>query len=59
MTRTYSTEVAYKKCFGEMVRASLDDPRPNVPHASVQTERNQLPGSYRCNANCTTQKLCF
>jgi hypothetical protein len=29
---------AYDKWFREQVQESLDDPRPNVPHAQVQKE---------------------
>ncbi|MBB0082379.1 type II toxin-antitoxin system RelB family antitoxin, partial [Burkholderia cepacia] len=29
---------AYDKWFREQVQESLDDPRPNVPHAQVQQE---------------------
>ena len=38
MKQTHSNAAAYQKWFREQVQESLDDPRPNVPHAQVQSE---------------------
>ena len=38
MKQTHSNAAAYEKWFREQVQESLDDPRPNVPHAQVQKE---------------------
>ncbi|SAL88148.1 hypothetical protein AWB74_08426 [Caballeronia arvi] len=38
MKQAHSNATAYEKWFREQVQKSLDDPRPNVPHAKVQKE---------------------
>jgi hypothetical protein len=38
MKQTHSNAAAYEKWFREQVQESLDDLRPNVPHAQVQME---------------------
>ena len=38
MKQTHLNAAAYEKWFREQVQESLDDPRPNVPHAQVQKE---------------------
>lgn len=38
MKQTHSNAAAYEKWFSEQVQESLDDLRPNVPHAQVQKE---------------------
>ncbi|MEZ2354615.1 hypothetical protein [Caballeronia sp. RCC_10] len=38
MKQTHSNAAAYEKWFREQVNESLDDPRPNVPHAQVKKE---------------------
>jgi hypothetical protein len=38
---------AYDKWFREQVQESLDDPRPNVPHAQVQQEMTEKKAALR------------
>ncbi|MFM0140446.1 type II toxin-antitoxin system RelB family antitoxin [Caballeronia grimmiae] len=47
MKQTHSNAAAYEKWFREQVQESLDDPRPNVPHAQVQKEMAEKKAALR------------
>jgi hypothetical protein len=47
MKQTHSNAAAYEKWFREQVQESLDDSRPNVPHAEVQKEMAEKKAALR------------
>lgn len=47
MKQTHSNAAAYERWFREQVQESLDDPRPNVPHAEVKKEMAEKKAALR------------